>query len=202
MRKTWVVPLALAASLAVSGLAWAEGRYRTVEALMGSITFNVNGEHARYERDSIIYNGTIYVPVRSISEMLGASVGWDPDQRTVSLDFLTFQYGSVLDASHDVVYQYVAMENKKIVQSLTEHVRAGDVDGMRKDNEAWEKLEDIARDVGDPLMADYFAKMIAATEVLRTGWATKNFDDYLIAWALFESNAEALLDHLNERLGE
>ncbi len=201
MRKRWVVPLTLVASFAVSGLAWAEGRYRTIEAMFGTVTFDINGEAARDERESIIYEGRVYVPIRSVSEMLGADVAWEPASQTVALDFKNFDYGSVLTRSNRSVYQYIAMENKKIVQSLTEHVRTGDTAGMRDDLVAWAELETIATKIGDAEMADYFAKLISSTEVLRSGWEGKQFDNYLIAWALFESSAEALLKHLNGKLG-
>lgn len=35
----------------------------------------------------LLYNGTTYLPLKSIGELMGSAVGWDADTRTVSLTF-------------------------------------------------------------------------------------------------------------------
>jgi ribosomal protein S19 len=39
------------------------------------------------EAAPVIRNGRTFVPVRVVSELLGAKVGWDGTTRTVSIDF-------------------------------------------------------------------------------------------------------------------
>jgi peptidoglycan endopeptidase LytF len=40
----------------------------------------------RLNTDAIIINGSTYVPIRAVSESLGANVGWNPTSRTVEID--------------------------------------------------------------------------------------------------------------------
>ncbi|HZG88497.1 copper amine oxidase N-terminal domain-containing protein [Paenibacillus sp.] len=204
MRRTrsWIIPLVVAASFAVSGIAWAEGRYRKIEAFFESIDFRINGQTTKVDKESLIYNGSIYVPLRTVSELLGAEPFWDATTRTVSLEFVGNDADMLGSAVEYGFYQYISMEHNRIVASLAQHLRAGDAAGIRADIEGWGRLRDIALDLKDERAADSFDKLMVAADVLRTGWANKNFEQYTVAWELLRSAYAELRGHLTEKLSE
>jgi|GEM_PF-3252907 len=195
-RKKWIIPLAVAASLTVSSLAWAEGRYQVIEAYFSPVNYEVNGQSRGESRDSIIHEGRIYVPIRSLSEMLGAQVSWDPASRTVSLDFIRYEGDQIYSLSKQSVYQYIAFENSGILEQFAEHVKATDTEGMKKDIAAWGELEKIGESIDDPVLVDTISRMTTAGELLRSGWINKNFEEYALSWVLFEQSANELDKYL------
>lgn len=56
---------------------------KTIEVIYNSVNLTVNGE--KVDADNILYNGTTYVPLRAISEMLGKEVGWNQATYTASI---------------------------------------------------------------------------------------------------------------------
>lgn len=51
------------------------------------ITVNVNGENVKFDTKPFIdENNRTLIPVRFVTEKLGAQVGWDGDTRTVTVD--------------------------------------------------------------------------------------------------------------------
>lgn len=56
----------------------------TIDIVFNSINITVNG--VKVEADNILYNGTTYVPLRKIGEMLNKDVGWDESTRTASIN--------------------------------------------------------------------------------------------------------------------
>lgn len=59
----------------------------TVQALVSKVTFSVNGEKKPLKSDPLLYNGTTYLPVREVSEILG--YGLDYNNQKKSIDFQT-----------------------------------------------------------------------------------------------------------------
>lgn len=57
---------------------------KQISAWFNSITIKVNGEQVAAE--NFIYEGTTYVPLRAISELLGDEVKWDEHTRTVEIN--------------------------------------------------------------------------------------------------------------------
>jgi hypothetical protein len=83
----------------MSGSAWAEDQFRNVEVFFQRVNIAINGQQATLNKDSILYEGSVYVPLRSLSEMLGAQVGWDNETGTVSLDFINDNKNVLFTAS-------------------------------------------------------------------------------------------------------
>lgn len=57
-----------------------------IEAVFSQFTFVVNGETLELEADPINYQGTTYLPVRVVANMLGYDVTYKHDSRTIELD--------------------------------------------------------------------------------------------------------------------
>ena len=60
------------------------GVKKTIEVAFNSINLTVNGN--KVDADTILYQGTTYVPLRAVGEMLGKNVGWDGDTNTASIN--------------------------------------------------------------------------------------------------------------------
>lgn len=56
----------------------------TIDVVYNSVNIRVNGEEV--STDNILYEGTTYVPLRAISEMLDKEVTWDGDTNTASIN--------------------------------------------------------------------------------------------------------------------
>ncbi len=57
---------------------------KTIEVAVNSINLMVDGE--KVDIDNFIYNGTTYVPMRAVAEMLGKYVNWDDTTKTASIN--------------------------------------------------------------------------------------------------------------------
>lgn len=62
---------------------FAKDTVKTIEVVFNKINFTVNGKQMRV--DNLLYDGTTYVPVRAMSEMLGYDVGWEESTNTVNI---------------------------------------------------------------------------------------------------------------------
>ena len=58
----------------------------TVEAVFAKFNFVVNGEQKELEADPLVYQGTTYLPVRVVANMLGYDVTYKADSRTIELN--------------------------------------------------------------------------------------------------------------------
>ena len=72
------VPMIFAAAVLVFAAGAAAGASETVRVY-------VNGN--RVDTDAVIINDRTYIPLRAVSEAMGAQVGWDGDTYTASVDF-------------------------------------------------------------------------------------------------------------------
>lgn len=63
-----------------------------VSANIGEKTMNVNGETVKLDVPAQIKNGRTLVPIRAISESFAASVNWDSDTKTVTINDKQGQY--------------------------------------------------------------------------------------------------------------
>lgn len=63
---------------------FAEQAFKNIEVLFNSISIVVNGQ--KVDKENLLYNGTTYVPLRSVAEILGAVVNYDDKTRTAFID--------------------------------------------------------------------------------------------------------------------
>ena len=93
--------LVLAASLTVGALA-ASQPYTANATLSPNVTVKIDGVEQTFysaqgnEVHPIIYNGTTYIPLRAVGELMGKNVNWDGATQTVRLDS-TASGGDVTD---------------------------------------------------------------------------------------------------------
>ncbi|KAB2338021.1 copper amine oxidase N-terminal domain-containing protein [Cytobacillus depressus] len=75
------------------------GTEAAMPAKTNSITININGDTFQPESTPFINNGTVYLPLRDIGELLGTVVFWNSSNKTVTMTYpkLTTQltYGSM-----------------------------------------------------------------------------------------------------------
>lgn len=90
MNKKSVLAIGLAAGL-VLGMgtqAFASDAVKRVSAAVNeTFKFVVNGENVNVsdEYDVLVHNNRTYLPVRAVSEMVGADIQWDEDSKTVNI---------------------------------------------------------------------------------------------------------------------
>lgn len=186
----------------MSGSAWAEDQFRNVEVFFQKINVTINGQQTTLMKDSILYEGSVYVPLRSLSEMLGAQVGWDSENKNVALDFIHDNRNELFTASQKKMYQYVAIRNNQITRDLIPMFKSTDFDDLHSIVERYGEISKVAKDIDDNAMSQTIEKMRAAIILLQTGWEKKNTDDYMLAWTIYSKNAELLNKDLTTKLSD
>lgn len=63
---------------------FAGGMKKNIEVSLNGINIAVNGQ--KVKADNIAYNGTTYVPLRAMAEMMGKEVAWDEKTNTASIN--------------------------------------------------------------------------------------------------------------------
>jgi hypothetical protein len=202
MKYKLLVMLVALGLLFGSGIVWAEGKYKTIEVFMDRINFSVNGQELPMNKDSIMYNGSIYIPLRDLSDSLGAQVSWNEANRSVALDFVNDLSGSMFQASQKGLYQYITIENNKIMTRMIDHFNANRMDLMKDEIARYDSLHSIAVDLNDKEMILIFEKLKISAELIRTGWLSKKLDDYYLAWTIFSTNAGNLNTLLKAKISE
>lgn len=64
----------------LTSTALAEPVTKTIQVVFNKIKLEVNG--TKVNADNILYEGTTYVPLRKVAEMLGKHVGWNAETNT------------------------------------------------------------------------------------------------------------------------
>lgn len=86
--------------LILSSVVYANSTFvqQTINVVFNKVNISVNGE--KVEADNILYNGTTYVPIRSVAEMLSKEVQWNNETKTVEIidsNKITAKVSSVTD---------------------------------------------------------------------------------------------------------
>ena len=104
MNTRKVLALSLILILSISVFAFGDDHVTKVEAfLAGDLNFNVDGEQWSpkdvdgSDLTPIIYKDRTYIPVRSLLEDKGVTVGYEAESRTVLLDYSTINVTKPID---------------------------------------------------------------------------------------------------------
>ena len=81
--KKFIAGLVIGLLLATAGISFAAGEI--IQATFAKFNFVVNGEAKTLETDPLVYQGTTYLPVRVVSNLLGYDVTYKADSRTIEL---------------------------------------------------------------------------------------------------------------------
>jgi len=68
----------------LTNITFATSNIIEIHVLKNQVVVEVNGD--KVPVDNFLYEGTTYVPLRAVSEMLGADVGWIGETRTATID--------------------------------------------------------------------------------------------------------------------
>ncbi len=71
-------------AILLGNFSFASGLLQNIPVAFNSVSMKVNG--TVINADNILYNGTTYVPLRAIADMLGKEVGWDGATMTASIN--------------------------------------------------------------------------------------------------------------------
>jgi hypothetical protein len=199
MKKKIAVGIG-AGLLLFGSIAYAGGTYKKIEVFFDRINIAINGQQSQLSKDSIFYNGSIYVPLRSMGEMLGAEVSWSDADRTVHLDFLKDLKGDMYQASTQGLYQYMAIENNRMMKDMVTAFQTDHISSMHNVISGYDHLIELSGQLGDKDIQTSLEKMKAALELLRGGWEVKDVDDYALAWTIYYTNADKLIQLLKPKI--
>lgn len=87
MKKIKIIVCIILFLLLTSGFVVANSLYREIRVLFDYINLEVNGK--KVDESNILYDGTTYVPLRKVAEMLNGEVSWDEETRTASINTST-----------------------------------------------------------------------------------------------------------------
>lgn len=198
--KRKVILSALALLLVVSGASLAKGQFAKIEVFFDKVGLYINGTPSSQTIDAMIYQGTLYVPLRAVGETMGGRVVWDSAERNVGIDFVTSLGDYVVQASNDALYQYIAIEKNHIMNNLIEQLKTRNFEQMKTELERLQKLEDLASDIEDEEMKVLFNKLVFAGEVIRSGLMSNKGKDIKLANDLFLQAEKDLNVYLNNIL--
>lgn len=94
-------------------ITFARGTKETIEVMFNAVNLTVNRQ--KVDADTIVYNGTTYVPLRAAAEMLGKEVGWDQKTQTASIN-------DKINTEADIKVEVVKLENVKDTKELINYL--------------------------------------------------------------------------------
>lgn len=82
-KKLLSMILAVLIIVGAAGTAWGAGNYITKKIWQGPITMYKNNQQVQLGVNPLIMDGTTYVPVRAMAQLLGMNVTWDNASRSI-----------------------------------------------------------------------------------------------------------------------
>lgn len=80
--KGFIIGVAFA--ITFFSLVFADSTLQTIEVMFNRINLEIDG--VKINADNILFNGTTYVPVRTVAEIFGKGVLWNSETHTVSIN--------------------------------------------------------------------------------------------------------------------
>ncbi len=81
--KKKIICLTFIITLICGTLAFSSGYSKSITAYFSNIKVSLNGKTISFSNEPFIYAGSVYVPLRDVSESLGVNVAWDDRNKTV-----------------------------------------------------------------------------------------------------------------------
>lgn len=100
MKKRTAIIIVSVIILFTASISYASGM-ATIDVYRNYVTLMVNGQYVSV--DNFLYNGTTYIPLRAVSELLGATVEWNDYSKTAIVQMPTNNY-IVNDINDDEYY--------------------------------------------------------------------------------------------------
>jgi|LSQX01.2.fsa_nt_gb internalin A len=145
--------LVLLVAILLMGTALGAGFKQTIEVWFNSINLTVNGQ--RVEVKNILYEGTTYVPIRAVSEILRKDVSWDNETRTANITGELNDNGAYSKTDIDRLRLYIkisshSMNLQYLADSAINIGRQLDIlhDGIVNDNDS-SKLHLVTEAIND-----------------------------------------------------
>jgi hypothetical protein len=88
-KRMIIVMMVVLASIILASVTHATSVTKKIDAMYQDIKIIVNGKQAASTPEPFINKGTTYVPIRLVSEALGATVNWDGVNKKVIVDLKT-----------------------------------------------------------------------------------------------------------------
>lgn len=106
MKKSlsYIITFCLGVALASSGTFAAAGD--VIEATFSKFTFIVDGETKQLEADPLVYQGSTYLPVRVVANLLGKDVVYKADSKTIELNTPAYIEQTSKSKGNDVVNDF------------------------------------------------------------------------------------------------
>lgn len=111
--KRLIAGLAIGAFI---GLVSPAGASSTVQAMFAKFNFVVNGEVKNIDTEPLLYEGTTYLPIRAVSDMLGYDVNYKADSRTIELRNISVQQNE----GEDMVGLNYKMTLREIIELIAD----------------------------------------------------------------------------------
>ena len=200
-KKIRIILIVCLLLLGTSVTIWAEGKYQWIEVYFDTVQVKVNGDYLPLSENSIIYDGSIYIPLRNLSQMLGADVSYDKNDRSVNLHFInSSRYQNIHSLNTKITYQYMVIQQNLIIEQLSSLLEMEDFAGMKEVLARYENLRKLAMDMQDETLAAIFDKLRLSGEVMRNGLESNNLEHYYLAWSMFDQNVIDLNEYLESKL--
>jgi len=158
-----ILAIVIGLSIGSTSSVFAEDIGQKVEAQFAKFRFIVDGEEKILEADPLVYQGTTYLPVRVVANMLGKAVVYRADSRTIELitpkptdgvtDQNMIENRNILDRLRDQPPEIIRGVLKAREADLS---RESDPEEKKKIEADIEQLKEYLKSIGEPISDEYF----------------------------------------------
>lgn len=117
--KGFIIGVVLTAML-MSTIVFADGVQKTIDVVLNKVNVKVNGKAV--SGNNILYDGTTYVPLREIAEILGKEVGWNGDTNTASINDKGFKETVSKEKEEPIKVSEETLSQKNAVKTAKDYL--------------------------------------------------------------------------------
>jgi hypothetical protein len=140
MKKVFICCLVLLLAIITASLAVGSDYSEMINVYRNKVALEVNS--VRVTTDNFLYNGTTYVPIRAVSELLGKDVGWNAYTNVASINEKKFEKESLARLLPDKTGY------KWMYEGFAEYSHQMALDAIT--DEPQKRIYAISGEVGDP----------------------------------------------------